>query len=378
MVKKITVSKIMTDNEIASKEGEHFDEKHYKIIVDKDADVYTTDGKLLLKLRKNVFPKSLTDKALESYRKVAKAKKDNRGASAGKLDRNKLPNYVGKLVNEKKCRTGFISSVSGKKSSQLVGNLAPSNIIGYYDKIDRNYAKQNAAPCRLTAFNRDHPDLWENSIDFLKAADRQFKKLVPKAHKKQLKQCQAVPDFAINDTAFSTVTVNYSWRTALHKDAGDYMDGFGNLMVIEDHENPNKYQGAYTGFPQYGVAANVRTGDFLAMDVHEWHANTEFRPINQVAGNYKKKDIDNHWHYNRLSIVCYLREKMIRCKDMDFSRYDQKSHKMIGGGYEEVNTNNKNIELNDKNNIDSLKQKILNLLPSEWINHIKTNFDLLD
>ena len=293
MVKKITVSKIMSDSEIASKEGEHFDEKHYKTIVDEDADVYTTDGKLLLKLRKKVFPKSLTDKALESYRKVAKAKKDNRGASAGKLDRNKLPTYVGELVNKKKCRTGFISSVSGKKSSQLVGNLAPSNIIGYYDKIDRNYAKKNAAPCRLTAFNRDYPELWDNSIDFLKAADSQFKKLVPKAHEKQLKQCQAVPDFAIADTAFSTVTVNYSWRTALHKDAGDYMDGFGNLMVIEDHENPNKYRGAYTGFPQYGVAANVRTGDFLAMDVHEWHANTEFKPVNKVRGTYKQKDIDN-------------------------------------------------------------------------------------
>ena len=55
MVKKITVSKIMSDSEIASKEGEHFDEKHYKTIVDEDADVYTTDGKLLLKLRKKVF-----------------------------------------------------------------------------------------------------------------------------------------------------------------------------------------------------------------------------------------------------------------------------------------------------------------------------------
>ena len=185
MVKRITVSKMMSDSEIESKEGDHFDEKHYKIILDEDADVYTTDGKLLMKLRKNVFPKSLTDSALESYKKVAKVKKDNRGSSAGKLDRNKLAPYVGKLVNEKKCRTGFISSVSGKKSSQLIGNLAASNIIGFYDKVDRNYATQNASPCRLTAFNRDHPDLWENSIDFLKAADRQFKNLVPKAYKKQ-------------------------------------------------------------------------------------------------------------------------------------------------------------------------------------------------
>ena len=29
-------------------------------------------------------------------------------------------------------------------------------------------------------------------------------------------------------------------------------------------------------FPQYGVAVNVRQGDFVAADVHEWQFNTEF------------------------------------------------------------------------------------------------------
>ena len=57
MVKKIIVSKIMSDSEIAEREGEHFDESHHNIIVDEDADVYTKSGKLLLKLRKNVIPK---------------------------------------------------------------------------------------------------------------------------------------------------------------------------------------------------------------------------------------------------------------------------------------------------------------------------------
>ena len=57
MVKTIYVSKIMTDDEIQSKEGEHFDEKHYELILDEDADVFTDEGKLLLKLRKNVLSK---------------------------------------------------------------------------------------------------------------------------------------------------------------------------------------------------------------------------------------------------------------------------------------------------------------------------------
>ena len=104
--------------------------------------------------------------------------------------------------------------------------------------------------------------------------------------------------FAIDDTAFSTVTINYNWQTALHKDAGDLKEGFGNLVVIRD----GKYKGGYTGFPQYGVAINVDNGDFLGMDVHQWHANTKLKGLS--------KD------FTRLSLVCYLRENMIRCKNM--------------------------------------------------------------
>ena len=53
---------------------------------------------------------------------------------------------------------------------------------------------------------------------------------------------------------------------------------------------------------QYGVAVDVRNGDFLAMDVHEWHSNTKLIPVT--------KD------YSRLSMVCYLRENMIKCKNL--------------------------------------------------------------
>ena len=55
MVEKIIVKKLMTDEEIASKEGEYFPEKFYKgvnkYIIDQDTDVYRDDGKLLLKYR---------------------------------------------------------------------------------------------------------------------------------------------------------------------------------------------------------------------------------------------------------------------------------------------------------------------------------------
>jgi len=317
MVEKIIVSKIMTDEEIESKEGEYFDESHYQVILDRDADVYTTEGKLLLKIRKNQIDLSLTDLALQSYRDASKKKHENRGASAGILDRNKMANYIGDFINKGKFRTKFKSSVTGIESKQATSNMSQSNIIGFFDKPDRNL-KGTGPPCRLTAYNRDYPELWTKSLPFLIKCDEIFKELIPERHAIQYQRAQETPNLVIPGTAFSTVTINYSWRTALHKDAGDLKEGFGNLIVIEDTANTNKYTGCYTGFPQYGVAVNVRTGDFLAMDVHEWHCNTEFKPVDALTelANQPIHEL-NGWHFNRLSVVCYLREKMIRCKDLD-------------------------------------------------------------
>ena len=84
-------------------------------------------------------------------------------------------------------------------------------------------------------------------------------------------------------------------------------------------ENPHTYTGCYTGFPQYGVCVDVRDGDFLAMDVHEWHCNTEFYPTNPAFIDKYTATPDeyvNQWHFNRLSVVCYLREGMLRCKNL--------------------------------------------------------------
>ena len=74
------------------------------------------------------------------------------------------------------------------------------------------------------------------------------------------------------------------FQTALHRDAGDFKGGFGNLSVIER----GKYHGGYTVFPQFGIGINLRNNDFVAMDVHQWHANTYHikARLNLWAKNY--------------------------------------------------------------------------------------------
>ena len=299
--KKLIVKKIMTDEEIKSKESEYFSKKDFKHIMKKDIDVYYLDenGKevLLAKFRKKVIPKKLCKLVMENLKKTAQTIHDNRGPAAGPIDLKKIPKYIKKenIADLGKYRIyGYYSENTGKLVKNYVGNKAQSNIVGYYDRPDRNTYTKNL-PCRLTSFNANEPEKFKAVIPFFQAADKIFKQLVPKRHKKQLERAQKTK-FVIEDTAFSTITVNYNWRTGLHKDSGDYPEGFGNLMVCEE----GKYEGGYLGFPQFGVCFDVREGDFLAMDVHEWHANTEI----------KKKSKD----FTRLSVVCYLRNRMIKCK----------------------------------------------------------------
>ena len=176
--------------------------------------------------------------------------------------------------------------------------------MGYFDKRDRNLG-DNAPPCRTTAFTSQQVEKWKKVIPLIKSIDKQFKLLIPDKYKVQYNRARKTPWY-INGTSFSTVTINFNWRTALHQDSGDLDEGFGNLVVLEE----GKYTGGYTGFPQYGVCVDVRHGDFLGMDVHEWHCNTKIKPIT--------KD------YSRLSLVCYLRKNMIKCSGMKIPQPNKK------------------------------------------------------
>ena len=301
-VKVIFVEKKFSDEHMKNKEGEYFDLKDYDTVVKDNCDCYYYDEdnkkKLLLKFRKNVLSNKLCSMGIDCLKEASKKTHDNRGASAGVIDLKKMPSYANdasQLIGKGKFRVlAYKSKYTGKIVKNSLGNISQSNIIGYYDKRDRNLGA-NAPPCRTTAFTSQQVEKWDNVQPLLNAIDKQFKKLIPKNHRIQYKRAHET-DYVIGNTAFSTVTINHNWRTALHRDAGDLKEGFGNLVILEE----GKYDGGYLGFPQFKVAVDPRNGDFLAMDVHEWHCNTKIKPIS--------KD------YTRLSIVAYLRDKMINCK----------------------------------------------------------------
>ena len=143
-------------------------------------------------------------------------------------------------------------------------------------------------------------------IPLIEAIDMIYKEQVPDKYRLQKKKATET-HFRIGKTAFTTITTNLNFQTSIHCDKGDDEEGFGNLCVIEN----GGYTGAETCLPQYGVGVNVRNGDVLMMDVHQWHGNLPMRKQRADA--------------NRLSIVCYLR-KNVWVKTKGLSKAKMREH----------------------------------------------------
>jgi hypothetical protein len=376
-IKKLVVDKLFSDEEIAKREGKWYNEDELKYpVITSNIDVYYKDDdgseKLLLKFRKNKLSETSVEMGWKSYKDLAKASR-GRGASAGPIDTKGTYWKKRNIVNTNKWSTGYLTpkgnelkmefdlleigdlqemvkksdikyseedfkdketlvflliKKEGGVSKMKVNNQVASNPIGFYE-ASNNFSK---LPCRLTHFTRTNFEKYHEGLSFIQEINNQFKKLVPESYKKQLERANTKPHLKIPKTCFSTITINRNFRTAQHKDAGDFSDGFGNLSIIKR----GKYHGGYTAFPQFGVAVDVDTGDFLAMDVHQWHCNTEIIETPEDKEFNDKMDSDYHDNpevgtvgiyekYTRLTFVCYLREKIANCPDSVDPRFLTKS-----------------------------------------------------
>ena len=320
-IKKLIINKLLTDEEVASLEGTFIDESFIKLpLITNNIDVYYLDENkneiLLLKFRKNRISNYLLRLGWKSYKDLAKPSR-GRGASAGPIDKESVYWKKRNVVNTNKWSTGYLKP-DGNISKMKVNNQVASNPIGFYESSN-NFCK---LPCRLTHFTRTNFDKYNQGLPFIQKIDSEFKRLIPDAYQKQFDKANLKPHLKIPNTSFSTITINRNFRTALHRDAGDFKGGFGNLCVIER----GRYQGGYTCFPQFGIAIDCRAGDFLAMDVHHWHSNT---PIYETKEDLKyNQSLEKVFNdnpevgtvgleklYTRLTFVCYLREKISNCPD---------------------------------------------------------------
>lgn len=332
---ELTGKGVLADFEEVKYQGCFVNEDHYAIILNDDCDVYmpqnqdvlalfdensSPEDRLLASFRKKVVPEELTKLAWDCLLGAA-AVSDNRGMAAGPLDERYLRSNAqnGNLVPLGPNRAKYLLP-DGSVGSTTIANRVRSGIMGNFD------ASPRVPYCRQTGWSAGNPEKTEGVIPYLEALNACFRKQAPNhwlAQKNFVDEHRVHPDWTLGDTVFTTVTVNKDWQTAVHQDAGDFPGGYGNLSAVEGRP----YRGGYTGFPKFKIAVDVRTGDFLAMNVHEWHGNTRMFPVLPPPEGKDSWDDpmnpDGDHGFDRLSLVCYARFGMRECegKEKELQKY---------------------------------------------------------
>ena len=246
--------------------------------VAENAAVYKPNGEVLFKLIRNVIPLSTCNRAWNALRSVSSDASHRIIASGGAMP----------------------------------GNNGVSETVGYLDRSGRHGLHY----CRLTSWSMKNAQRFVEAIPFFRAVDRVFEKHMPERHKAQMAKVRATdPAFIIHGTAFTTVTANKNFQTAVHKDAGDLKEGFGVITCLRAGE----FTGGELVFPKYRVAAKFDTQDVLLCDVHEWHGNL---PIVGIEGMFE-----------RLSCVLYYRTGMTEClsPEGELKRFQNRKVVVVNG-----------------------------------------------
>jgi len=281
-VKVFKLAPLMTVEESDEWRGRMLTADDCKLLIKEDADVIDKEsGKVIAKFRKRVIPPAIQIAGYNALLDAA-TPTDSRGIAGGKDEED------GKASQMRLKKDGTYSKQS------IAKNFVESGVAGYYDRSTR------FPNCRLTAFTRHHFDKFKDAYPIIKKVDNLYAELMPKEYKIQRGIAdKTAQDFVIPNTAFTTVTVNKNYTTAVHKDAGDLKEGFGNLVALRN----GTFEGNYFVVVRWGVGFDLQNGDLLLVDVHQWHANTPM--------------IKHEKDAVRLSLVMYYREKMIKCGTME-------------------------------------------------------------
>ena len=349
--------------------GQFLDESHYDTLIEEDTDCYDVTGvgsdgmdesRIAFKFRKNFFSKKEQEQAYIGLRDAA-TQSQNRGLAAGpkgekclqrewvtefqyqvlkdlvKLDSIEMYDVkdsielIRRTTEGKESSRGLVwlaSEIDQHKFSfeKWLKNISKSTDVSEINKqskwvmdtfiSDTTYANPVFSGIagwfdrypripygRATAYTEHHYDKFEKSFPFLQSLNEGFKKLLPNRWAAQKAAIDKIDSrFVVPGTVFTTITVNKTFRTAAHRDAGDFSDGLSNLLVLS---NDGNFTGGYLIFPEYRIAVNVRPGDLLLVNNHEIiHGNTEIIPGSKES--------------ERISLVCYLREKMLELGSYEY------------------------------------------------------------
>lgn len=251
--------------ELQGKVGKILGPRDLSVLLAGSCRVLKPDGELLCLYLKEALPAEVVSPEVREVLSRIRMQKDNRQLASG--------------------------SQTVRVGKQKRRRPVMSNVVGAIQSADgRNYR------CRLTQWTGKHLPEYQLLWPLCRAIADLFREHVPDRYRVQAEHAARTrPEWVIPGTPFTTLTVNNSFATGVHKDAGDLASGFSCLAVLRRGD----YRGGILTFPEYRVGVDLQDRDVLLMDAHgEWHGNTELE-LGPDA--------------ERLSLVAYFREKMVHC-----------------------------------------------------------------
>lgn len=276
----IRVRTVIPEEEMQEKVGKVLAASDINVVLTGDARVRKPDGSLLCVYRKGIIPEEMREEIRPTLRSFRTSSTDNRGAASG---------------------TERVSGGQTRTRSALVS----STILGAFE------ASGAKKFCRLTSWTGRETEEFKSLWPYFRFLGERFATDVPDRHAAQMSQVRSThPDWVIPHTPFTTITVNNTYPTGVHKDKGDLDEGFSVLSTLRQGE----YQGGILSFPEYRIGVDMQDGDVLLMDAHSWHGNTRFVP--DIPRRPRGMPDWDQLNFERISTVAYFRTNMIKCGDM--------------------------------------------------------------
>ena len=289
--------------------ADFYNEDHYDEIIKNSSVGYKENGDILFVFVKNVIKKEQREEYIDAIKQNAKSKTKNRGTASGVAVVNRFPKDAVSLCKEDGSDTTNKRLVSvrykrddGSVCGRCQSNAVRSGCAGYFDSVA-------SLPCRMVGWSTKHPErhkLLENLCDDIGKAHKENE---PKSYEYQMSKSHK--DYLMGNSPYSTLTLNYDFRTACHYDRGDLQNSLSTLTILEEIED--NYKGCYLGLPEYKICFDIRSGDTLIFDAHEYHCNTE---MNVLSDKLPIDDLTGKPYGGRISIVAYLRNRISECPSL--------------------------------------------------------------
>lgn len=279
----------MLDLRIRNKIGQkELDEKIGRVITEEDISVLLTqaafvrkpDGKPLCVYLPDVMKELMTEQVYQILHSLRTTRTDNRGLASG---------------TQRAVRGTQNRARAMPVASAIIGSVDPGGVYKY---------------CRQTAWTGKNLPQWQALQPLFQGIAGHLQEHVPDRYANQMAEAETTkPEWIVPGTPFSTITVNNTYPTGVHTDKGDLDKGFSTIACMRYGE----YEGGTLAFPEYRVGVNMKHGDLILMDAHEWHGNTA---IVCKCGSKLKRNCEA-CGAERISVVSYLRTKITNCGSME-------------------------------------------------------------